>query len=82
VSQFAVIVGPGMSGILYSFGPTLVYGLTSAFLLISSMLIAKISIKKEKIKQEPASFKSFFAGISFIKSSNYILPSFVYTWCF
>lgn len=73
VSEFAVIIGPAVGGILYSFGPTLVYGITAALLLISSLLISQIFMKKEERKLEAASIKSFFAGITFIKSKPIIL---------
>lgn len=73
VSQFAVIIGPAVGGILYSFGPTLVYTLTGALYMMSSILISKISMKKEELKPEPVSLKSLFAGIFFIKNRPIIL---------
>ncbi|OPJ54661.1 MFS transporter [Clostridium chromiireducens] len=73
VSEFAVIVGPAVGGILYSFGPTLIYALVGTLYLTSGTLISQISIKKEEFKPEPASIKSLFAGISFIKSKPIIL---------
>jgi len=73
VSEFAVIIGPAVGGILYSFGPTLVYSLTSALLLISGILISQISMRKEEFKPEPTSLKSLFAGIFFIKSRPIVL---------
>ena len=73
VSQVAVIIGPAVGGILYSFGPTIVYTLTGALYLISSILISKISMGNEEFKSEPVSIKSLFAGIFFIKSRPIIL---------
>lgn len=73
VSQFAVIIGPAAGGILYSLGSTIVYTLAGALYLISSILIAKISMKKEELKPEPISMKSLFAGIFFIKKRPIIL---------
>lgn len=74
VSQFAVIVGPGVGGMLYSFGPTLVYCITGTLLMISSIVISHISMRKEQmIKPEPATLKSLFAGITFIKSRPIVL---------
>ena len=72
-TQFAVIVGPALGGILYSFGSTLVYIITGALLITSSIIISRISIKTEIIAPEPASLKSFFAGISFIKGKPIVL---------
>lgn len=73
VSEFAVIVGPAFGGILYSFGATLVYGLTAALYLISSILVSQISMRREESKHEVANIKSLFAGITFIKSKPIIL---------
>jgi len=73
VSEFAVIIGPAVGGILYSFGPTLIYALVGALYFVSGTLISQISVKKEEFKPEPASIKSLFAGISFIKSKPIIL---------
>lgn len=73
VSEFAVIIGPAVGGILYTFGTTLVFLLTGILYLISGILIYHISIEKEIFKSEPTSIKSLFAGISFIKSRPIIL---------
>ena len=71
--QFSVIIGPGLGGILYSFGPGVVYTLVGALLFLSSMVILFISARKEDVKQESKSLKTLFAGISFIKSRPVIL---------
>ncbi|WP_411681406.1 MFS transporter [Clostridium thailandense] len=72
-SQFAVIIGPGVGGILYHFGATLIYSIVGSLLLVSSILVSQILIIKEERKDEPANLKSLFAGISFIKSRPIIL---------
>lgn len=72
-SQFAVIVGPGLGGILYSFGPTLVYCLTGSLYLLSCTIISFIAIRREQFKQEARTLKTLFAGISFIKSRPIVL---------
>lgn len=73
VSQFAVIIGPGVGGILYHFGATLIYSIVGSLLLISSILVSQILLLEEKRKNEPANLKSLFAGISFIKSRPIVL---------
>jgi MFS family permease len=73
VSEFAVIVGPAFGGILYSFGATLVYGLTAALYFVSSILVSQISMRREDVKLETATIKSLFAGITFIKRKPIIL---------
>jgi MFS family permease len=72
-SQFAVIIGPGVGGILYHFGPTLVYSIVGTLLLISSILITQILIIEKERKHEPPNLKSLLAGINFIKSRPIIL---------
>jgi len=73
VSQFAVIIGPAVGGILYSLGSTLVYALTGILLLISSILTSQISMRTEAVKLESTNVNSVFAGITFIKSKPIIL---------
>jgi MFS family permease len=73
VSEFAVIVGPAFGGILYSLGATLVYGLSAALYLVSSIFVSQISMRREESKHESANIKSLFAGITFIKSKPIIL---------
>jgi len=73
VFQFAVIIGPGLGGILYSFGPGVVYTISGSLLFISSMVILFISVKKKEVKLEPKTLKTLFAGISFIKNRPVIL---------
>lgn len=73
VSQFAVIIGPGVGGILYHFGTTLIYSIVGSLLLISSILVSQILLLEEKRKNEPANLKSLFAGINFIKSRPIVL---------
>lgn len=73
VSQFATIIGPGAGGILYAFGSNIVYCLTGTLLVLSGILISRISMKEVKVRPEPASLKTLFAGISFIKSKPIVL---------
>lgn len=72
-SQFAVIVGPCVGGILYSFSSTLVYFLSGCMLLFSSVLISKIIVKEREIVTEQKNLKTLFAGITFIKAKSIIL---------
>lgn len=73
VFQFAVIIGPGLGGLLYFFGPQVVYAISGTLMLMTSLIISFISINKEQIKKEAATIKSLFAGINFIKNKPIIL---------
>ena len=72
-SQFAVIIGPGIGGLLYSLGAPVVYSISGAFALLASVVISLISVRKVSVKQESANLKSLFAGIYFIRSNPIIL---------
>jgi len=72
-TQFAVIIGPGLGGVLYSLGPVVVYAIAGTLSLLTCILVNFISIKTEQSKAEPATIKSLFAGISFIKRKPIIL---------
>jgi len=71
--QFAVIIGPGLGGFLYSLGPALVYLISGILVLLTSVLIFFIALRKEQSKPEPVTLKSVFAGITFIKNKPIIL---------
>lgn len=72
--QFAVIVGPSLGGIIYAFGPHVVYFISASLLLCSSVMILFISLKNvQKSSQDPVTLKTIFAGLSFIKSKPVIL---------
>lgn len=73
VFQFAVIIGPGLGGILYFFGPQVVYAVSGTLMLLTSFIISFISVNKEQIKTEAVTMKSLFAGITFIKNKPIIL---------
>ena len=73
-SQFAVMIGPGLGGVLYSFGPGLVYTLTASLLVVSGVLMVFVKVRKVQAKpEESKGLKTLFAGISFIKSRPVIL---------
>lgn len=72
-SQLAVIIGPGIGGALYSLGPGVVYFIAGLLVLLTSIIVFFISMNKSLIKIEPATIKSIFAGIAFIKKNPVIL---------
>lgn len=74
-SEFAIIVGPSVGGIIYSFGPALVYALAGFMLFLSSIFISQIIIRKEERVIETRSLKTLVGGITFIKSKPIILAA-------
>ncbi len=73
VFQTATILGPALGGILYSLGAGTVYIIASALLLINCIIIFFVSTINGSVKKEPASIKTIFGGIAFIKSKPDIL---------
>ena len=74
VRQAAVIVGPVLGGFLYIAGSWAVYLTGGCLFLFSATIIARLRIKRPpQSAQEPASFKSLFAGIAYIRSQPVLL---------
>lgn len=72
--QFAVIVGPSLGGILYAFGPQVVYLISAILTFTTSIIIQFVSLENsQKPNQTPVTLKSMFGGMSFIKSRPVIL---------
>jgi MFS family permease len=72
-SQFAVIIGPALGGILYIFGAFVVYCIVGVLGILASVIILFVSVEHKKYKSEPVTRKSVFLGVSFIKSKPIIL---------
>ena len=72
-NQTAVIVGPAAGGLLYALGPTVVYATSALLFLTASLLIWRIRSERIAPKREPATLKSIFAGIAFIRSKPAVL---------
>jgi MFS family permease len=71
--QTSFIIGPALGGLLYAFGPVVVYISAGALLAAASMMIFFIRHVHRAPGHETADIKSVFAGISFIKSRPVIL---------
>jgi MFS family permease len=72
-NQTAVIIGPAAGGLFYAFGPTAVYASSASLFLVASVLVWRIRIERVPPKREPASLRSIFAGIAFIRSQPAVL---------
>jgi len=71
--QTATIVGPALGGLLYTVGPTEVYAAGGVLFLAASVFLGFIRSVRTPVLREPASIKSVFAGISFIRSRPEVL---------
>lgn len=73
VFQFSTIAGPCVGGILYAVSSKLVYLVVGILILLSSLLITRIKVRKEDRIAEPINLKNLFTGLNFIKSKPIIL---------
>jgi MFS family permease len=71
--QAATIIGPALGGVLYVFSPAFVYGIAAGCMIASIVFIIPVSCTRVVSEREPVSFRSLFAGISFIKRKPIIL---------
>jgi MFS family permease len=71
--QTAAIVGPALGGFLYAFGPTACYSSTATLFLIGSLATSSIRFVHTVPRREPATMKSIFLGINFIRSRPAVL---------
>lgn len=71
--QTAVIVGPALGGMLYSFGAPTVYLISAVLLSLSCIVTFFIHINQSQTKPAAVTLKTLLAGISFIKQKPMIL---------
>jgi len=71
--QTATIVGPALGGLLYTMGPTEVYAAAGVLFIAASVFLGFLRAVRSPVMREPASIKSVFAGITFIRSRPEVL---------
>jgi MFS family permease len=72
VGQIATVTGPALGGLLYAFGPAVVFGAAAMFQLASLVLIATIRPRPMAARSK-TNWTSLVAGIAFIRSRPAIL---------
>jgi MFS family permease len=72
-NQTATIAGPAIGGLLYAFGPSIVYGTCLVLFVLAGVLVALIRMERAPPAREPFNLKVFFAGFSFIRRNPVIL---------
>lgn len=73
--QTASIIGPSVGGLLYVLGPQAPYGAATALLLVSTALMTLVKPEAPERVRPPATFKSLFSGIRYIRGQPIILGS-------
>jgi len=71
--QIAMIAGPALGGLLYVAGPGVVYGSSALLYLVAIVLMAILRYDHAPPKRQPATLKTLFAGVGFIRAKPVIL---------
>ncbi|NII56080.1 MFS transporter [Luteibacter sp. SG786] len=71
--QAAMIAGPALGGILYVAGPATVYGVSALLYLVALVLMTRLAYDHLPPRREPATLKTLFAGIHFIRHRPAVL---------
>lgn len=71
--QAATIVGPALGGLLYVAGPGVVHALAASLYLVAAVLMWRLRYERAPPRREPATLRSLFAGIGFIKGRPVVL---------
>ncbi len=73
--QTGIIFGPALGGLVYIAGAGAAYGVCAGFYLVALVFIFAIPRRQGMVRREPASLRSVFDGIAFIRAKPDILGS-------
>ncbi|KQN43057.1 MFS transporter [Rouxiella silvae] len=71
--QAAGMVGPALGGVLYIAGAEVVYGVCAVLYFISVFMVSRLRYEQALPRRVPATFKTLFAGIHFIRNRPDVL---------
>jgi MFS family permease len=71
--QVAMIAGPAVGGLLYVAGPDIVYGSAALLYLVAVLLMARLRYERVPPQRQPATLKTLFAGVAFIRARPVVL---------
>ena len=72
-SMAAMIIGPALGGFLYVAGAATVYAVSALLFLAAAVLMWRLRLERPPQRREPATFKTLFAGIGFIRRRPVVL---------
>ena len=72
-SHVAIILGPTLGGLLYYFGPKVVYLISSALLVLSVLLMRATTPAPQVVNRAPASWHTLLKGLRFVWSKPIVL---------
>jgi MFS family permease len=71
--QTAVICGPSLGGLLYVFGPAVVYATCTVVFIAASVLISLVEIAPRREQKRPVSIATLFAGFGYVRDHPILL---------
>jgi MFS family permease len=71
-NQVATITGPALGGILYVFGPEIVYGICFVAFMTASMLVGMIRLSYTPREKKPITLETVFAGFTYLRQNRII----------
>src|SRR5215207_11191546 len=71
--QVATIAGPAIGGVLYAFGPVVVYASCAVLFLVSALLMNFVQYERTIRERKAATWASVLAGITFIRHQPLVL---------
>lgn len=71
--QAAMIMGPALGGLLYVAGPGVVYVVCAVLYLAAVLLMSRLRYEQAQPRREPATLKTLFAGVHFIRARPDVL---------
>lgn len=71
--KMAVIAGPALGGVIYLLGPAYVYALSAIFFVVAGVLLVSVRMPRAMRPNEPATLKTLFGGIAYIRSNPVVL---------
>ncbi|MET0225340.1 MAG: MFS transporter [Dokdonella sp.] len=71
--QAAMIIGPAFGGFLYVAGAGVVYAVAAVLYVVAATLMARIRYERTQPLREPATLKTLFAGVHFIRERKDVL---------
>jgi len=71
--QTAMIVGPALGGLFYTFGPGVVYVVAVLLYFVAATLMARLKYVQVARPREPVTLATLFAGVHYIRARRDIL---------
>jgi MFS family permease len=80
-NQVSTMLGPALGGILYIFGPEIVYGICFGFFVLASILVGFIRLNYPPREKQPITFASLFMGFTYLRENRIILGAITLDLC-